>query len=183
MKSSPLRDAARYVYFLFLAGLILPCLSLPVFLLLEQSNAFARSGSLMVAISIALVYLNHFYTQDSALNEKLEVGAAYLADKMPDALPLLKERLDPEALAAFEELEITSMDDLAERAKNTTAGEALVSRFSRRAEFGLGIAGTVIWGFGDLVWFSHLVVVLLICIGLFLFWYREVIIEAIRNGT
>ena len=182
MKSTPLQKAAKSVYWLRAIGLVLPCVCLPVFLLLPQSDAFARSGCLMAGISIAMVYLNHFYMRDAAVNRELATGATALAEKMPDAWSLLKEKLAPEVVGEMEDLGITSISDLAEAARYTQAGEDTISKFSRRTEFGLGIAGTLIWGFGDLRWFAYLVLVLLFCIFATLFWYRKAILEAFRRA-
>ena len=119
---------------LMLVIVILPISSAILGYLFENINAFSRSGCVLIAVAIWAVYINHhvvinieylraFYSQNSGLNE--------LSIRKPEIINYLADDKNGDG----KELWIL-----------TEASKSLVE-----LEFLCGIAGTLIWGLGDLI--------------------------------
>ena len=139
-----------------------------------EVSALSRSGSVLVAFSIYLVFLNHVMSgavesgnstlnklssarQQHALNRQKYAGFSknfedkYRSSSIPPNIQMkLDEYLDKlnkvEEKATIEEMEL-----MAEEFQQDLGIYSSVSLTLGRAEVTIGITGTLIWGFGDLL--------------------------------
>ena len=171
MQDFPLKRVALVVKWLYRAGYLLPFAGLIILFVFPLSNAFARSGCMMVAVSISLVYLNHFFIRDAESNAELAEAASKLATINPASLPEVEKRLPAEALSELQKLGVESLEELSEYVRRTGNLVGTIAKGNQRAEFSFGIAGTLIWGFGDLSWFVFTSLFVLVPLWIAQFWY------------
>ena len=115
---------------------------------LGMSTAFARSGSVLVSISLCFVYINHYMSKEIELKEKIIEKNPHL-DSYSKAkrnlgqmgADISDEQLHENALNVSRVIE-TSKKNLPEL---KTASSKITA-----AEFIAGIVGTLVWGFGDI---------------------------------
>ena len=172
MRKIQVREAAWFVRLLLLTGFSLPYLGLLIYSITPESDAFARSGSLLVAVSIALVYFNHFFGKDVMVSKELLSAATQLRGVAPNSFREVLDRVEPSVRENIENLKISSIDELIEHVSRTSGTVGSVSGFVRTAEFSVGIIGTLIWGFGDLRWFAQMFYFLLVVFSILIYRYR-----------
>ncbi|MFQ3248004.1 MAG: hypothetical protein ACI9SP_004664 [Arenicella sp.] len=136
-----------------------------------DDNALSRSGSVLVMFAVLTVYLNHFVSKEvksaeqvleitndlsHAMKELDNVGTIDL-DKPPQAISYqlnrLKTTADPAPRSTVEAFKL--LLGIIGARKNTQSRLETLTKYKpeiETIEFSFGIAGTFIWGFGDLVY-------------------------------
>lgn len=157
---------------LLLAGFVLSFFGLLVSLLTSYSDMFSRSGSMIVALAVVSVYINHFIGIGIATNSATangQIALVNLANHIDEKVKSHKEynnNLERQPVELERAVNILrnqnpgQEDKLLAQAAIFMAKGILESR-SRldvlkeiqprvvRAEFVLAFGGTLIWGFGD----------------------------------
>ena len=157
---------------LMLAGFVLSFTGFLVSLFTSYSDMFSRSGSMLVALAVVSVYINHFIGIGIAINSAAsngQIALVNLANHIQKNLESCKDyRVNLEIQPVELERAVNILrnknpdqeDKVLASAAIYMANEILNSR-SRlgvlkeiqprvvRAEFILAFAGTLIWGFGD----------------------------------
>lgn len=132
-----------------LVSFAIPYLGLIGDLIFPADELFARSGALMVACSLYLVYLNHFVKNDLDQSNRLQEALARLPPNTIEVLSGNRDSLNEEMRELLDSKKLESL--LAEREIHSTELSAMdsIKIFIVKSEFVLAITGTLIWGLGD----------------------------------
>lgn len=119
-----------------------------VSLFLNVDSAFQRSGALLVSYAIFCVFLNHFLSLDIQFTDKL--GKTIIRNNPYEVLRDIKQlRPDISDEEANKHLENAMMDSLRLESERNLILEH--KKTLATIEFSIGFIGTLVWGFGDLL--------------------------------
>ena len=132
-------------------SLLSPVLGLICQSVSQDTLAFSRSGCVMVACSLAIVFVNHFLSKDAISHIEL----AEVIQKLPEGwLENNRHKLSEISDVSRQALEKVDLEELIKNKsalkRQSDAIQSLSSSTFVGAEFAIGIVGTLIWGFGDL---------------------------------
>ena len=132
---------------MFVVGLLAPVIGIMVQLLTQNTQGFSRSGCVMVACSLTIIYLNHFFAQ----RIELEARLTNLIQELP---PGWFEENKHRMSRSQDALKKIDMDELILRKsvlkKESEELKHMSASMFVGAEFAVGVIGTLIWGFGDI---------------------------------
>jgi len=154
MKKIQVKESVVAFRWLFRGAFFIPCAGLLIQFLFPDSEAFARSGSLMVAVSITMIYLNHFLSKDNEISKSLVASISSLEKHDSNALPQVLDKVDSETKKSVEKLNVSNTKELLDIVSTSSDLVAKVSEAIRISEFSIGVVGTIIWGFGDIRLFA-----------------------------
>jgi len=126
-----------FIYTVF-CGTILTALILHYF---KYETAFPRSGAILVCFAIIFVYMNHFI---STSLQKLNSRAAEFEGMAMDLKQVDMSIQTNQALNS-------TVTQLQSTVKNEVEVTTIAQHKLVTAEFIMGVSGTFIWGFGDLL--------------------------------
>ncbi|PKM20298.1 MAG: hypothetical protein CVV11_01925 [Gammaproteobacteria bacterium HGW-Gammaproteobacteria-15] len=109
------------------------------------SNAIGRSGAILVAVAVTLVYLNHYFIEVQSV-------LSFRSQQLKDLCESSTERVsgDSEAHQKLASLENFALQ-LDESVDSELTQNKIVYANLIKAEFVTGVIGTFVWGFGDLI--------------------------------
>jgi hypothetical protein len=137
----------RNKLFLIIIFLIVPVSGLICSTYYEPS-AFQRSGALLVCLAIISVYINHLLQRETNFAKAMVKEA----EGKGESIEAIANNINPEitdneirkqcaeALFTYRELSMEELPKLLQASRNTVG-----------LEFAAGVFGTLIWGFGDVL--------------------------------
>ena len=108
-------------------------------------TAFGRSGAILVAVAVSLVYVNHYVSEtQSELNDRASQLEGVCGDTQDTTNSNTEENWPLSALEGFAQ-------ELQKSVKEDQDSYNIVYKKLVKAEFLTGVIGTLVWGFGDLL--------------------------------